>query len=203
MIDFPNAPTDGQLFSASSGVVYKYSAAATAWLAQSVPPTAGGQVIRDITLASPAPSIDLFNLGPTYKTIDLIFALKPVTDAVGIYLRWVRGSTVDSSASYYTLMLYGSGTAAGFVQYTANGACIITTTASNLAAGAWYSGKISFPSLSAGIASGQYFGASGGGGSPNTFVPTFLGGTGADGLQFVPQSGNFQAGSFVRVIGWP
>jgi hypothetical protein len=42
MIDFPASPTDGQIFSAANGVVYKYSAAYTSWLAQNPTPPLGG-----------------------------------------------------------------------------------------------------------------------------------------------------------------
>ena len=42
MIDFPASPTDGQIFSATNGVVYKYSAAYTSWLAQNPAPALGG-----------------------------------------------------------------------------------------------------------------------------------------------------------------
>jgi len=41
-IDFPAPATDGQLFSASNGVVYQYSAAYTSWLAQNPAPSLGG-----------------------------------------------------------------------------------------------------------------------------------------------------------------
>ena len=167
------------------------------------PVNSGGQIIRDITLAAPAPTIDLFNLGPAYKTIEIFFAVKPVTDAVGIYLRTVRGAVVDSSATYYSLVLYGSGTTPGFIQYGSSSAYVLTASASNVAAGGQCSGKITFPALAGGIGNGQYYVASGGGGTPNTFNSTFLSSTGADGLQFSLQSGNFQAGSFARVIGWP
>ena len=42
MIDFPASPTDGQIFSATNGVVYKYSAAYSSWLAQNPAPPLGG-----------------------------------------------------------------------------------------------------------------------------------------------------------------
>ena len=42
MIDFPASPTDGQIFSATNGVVYKYSAAYSSWLAQNAAPPLGG-----------------------------------------------------------------------------------------------------------------------------------------------------------------
>ena len=42
VIDFPASPTDGQIFSATNGVVYKYSAAYTSWLAQNPAPPLGG-----------------------------------------------------------------------------------------------------------------------------------------------------------------
>ena len=42
MIDFPASPTDGQIFSATNGVVYKYSATYTSWLAQNPAPQVGG-----------------------------------------------------------------------------------------------------------------------------------------------------------------
>ena len=42
MIDFPASPTDGQIFSATNGVVYKWSAAYSSWLAQNPTPPIGG-----------------------------------------------------------------------------------------------------------------------------------------------------------------
>ena len=42
MIDFPASPTDGQIFSAANGVVYKYSATYSSWLAQNPTPPLGG-----------------------------------------------------------------------------------------------------------------------------------------------------------------
>jgi hypothetical protein len=42
MIDFPASPTDGQIFSATNGVVYKYSATYSSWLAQNPTPPIGG-----------------------------------------------------------------------------------------------------------------------------------------------------------------
>jgi hypothetical protein len=42
MIDFPASPADGQVFSATNGVVYRYSLANTAWLAQNPAPPLGG-----------------------------------------------------------------------------------------------------------------------------------------------------------------
>ena len=42
MIDFPASPTDGQIFSATNGVVYKYSTTYTSWLAQNPAPALGG-----------------------------------------------------------------------------------------------------------------------------------------------------------------
>jgi hypothetical protein len=42
MIDFPASPTDGQIFSATNGVVYKYSAAYGSWLSQNPTPPIGG-----------------------------------------------------------------------------------------------------------------------------------------------------------------
>lgn len=42
MIDFPASPTDGQIFSATNGVVYKYSAAYGSWLSQNPTPPLGG-----------------------------------------------------------------------------------------------------------------------------------------------------------------
>ena len=42
MIDFPASPTNGQIFSATNGVVYKWSAAYTSWLAQNAAPPLGG-----------------------------------------------------------------------------------------------------------------------------------------------------------------
>ena len=42
-IDFPASPVDQQLFTtAGNGVVYKYSAAYTSWLAQNPAPAIGG-----------------------------------------------------------------------------------------------------------------------------------------------------------------
>jgi hypothetical protein len=40
-LDFPASPTNGQVFSAPNGVVYIWSLAYTAWLAQSPPPVTG------------------------------------------------------------------------------------------------------------------------------------------------------------------
>ena len=37
MIDFPASPTNGQVFSATNGVVYVYSTAYSSWLAQNAP----------------------------------------------------------------------------------------------------------------------------------------------------------------------
>ena len=42
MIDFPASPTDGQIFSATNGVVYKWSATYSSWLAQNPAPAIGG-----------------------------------------------------------------------------------------------------------------------------------------------------------------
>ena len=42
MIDFPASPTDGQIFSATNGVVYKWSATYSSWLAQNPAPPLGG-----------------------------------------------------------------------------------------------------------------------------------------------------------------
>jgi hypothetical protein len=42
MIDFPASPIDGQVFSATNGVVYKYSATYSSWLAQNPTPPLGG-----------------------------------------------------------------------------------------------------------------------------------------------------------------
>ena len=42
MIDFPASPTDGQVFSATNGVVYKWSATYSSWLAQNPAPPLGG-----------------------------------------------------------------------------------------------------------------------------------------------------------------
>jgi len=52
MIDFPASPTDGQVFSATNGVVYKYSTAQSAWLAQAGPPVIGGTGEVVVSLAS-------------------------------------------------------------------------------------------------------------------------------------------------------
>jgi hypothetical protein len=52
MIDFPNAPTDGQVFSATNGVVYKYSATYSSWLAQNPTPPLGG--VGQVTATSVA-----------------------------------------------------------------------------------------------------------------------------------------------------
>ena len=191
MIDFPNAPADGQIFSAPNGVIYRYSAANTAWLTQSQPQALGGQIIRDITLAAPAPTIDLFNLGPVYKTIDLVFSLKPVNDAVGVYLRWVRGNVVDNSATYYSLLLYGSGSAPR--QRLPSPTCRLSTSASNFTA--WYSGPVS-PGGGANLGSAGNFN--------NTTMNTDNGTGGATAFSILPPlRGNWQTGSFVRVIGWP
>ena len=42
MIDFPASPVDGQIFSATNGVVYKWSATYSSWLAQNPTPPLGG-----------------------------------------------------------------------------------------------------------------------------------------------------------------
>ena len=42
MIDFPASPADGQVFGATNGVLYKWSAAVGAWLAQNPAPPLGG-----------------------------------------------------------------------------------------------------------------------------------------------------------------
>lgn len=52
MIDFPASPTNGQVFSAPNGVVYKYSATYSSWLAQAAPPVIGGVGEVTASLAS-------------------------------------------------------------------------------------------------------------------------------------------------------
>ena len=169
------------------------------------PGVAGGQIIRDIILAVPAPTIDLFNLGPTYKTIKVLYRLMPVTDAVGVYLRGTNGSTPDLSSNYYSLMMYGFGASSvGYVPQSAVSAFIFTTSQSNIA-GTATAGSIEFPDLAGSVGEAAYYYAQGGGGTPVTAKTTCLKLASAahNGLQFSLSAGNFAAGSYVRVIGWP
>src|SRR5882672_3477028 len=55
MIDFPASPTDGQVFSATNGVVYRWSATYTSWLAQTAPPVLGGT--GEVTATRPSGSV--------------------------------------------------------------------------------------------------------------------------------------------------
>ena len=52
MIDFPASPTDGQIFSASNGVVYKWSATYSSWLTGT--PGSSGKLLQTVNIETGA-----------------------------------------------------------------------------------------------------------------------------------------------------
>jgi len=159
------------------------------------PPTAGGGIIREVTLASPAATIDLFDL-PVVKSVKILFFLDNVSGRVD--LRLANGSTVNTGSVYLDLYLYNASGNPGTITGSFSGA---QSNGHNISGGpVQSSGEITYPSLAKGHAVALLANQ-----ESSIFYRhnhAFFGPANHNGFRF-QTAGTFAAGSFVRVIGWP
>lgn len=164
-------------------------------------PTAGGGIVKDVLLASPASQIDLSNLG--VKSCLILFKLAPASGtAIGINFQQTVNGTPDASNNQYLMNLYQTGATVAGNQASPLTYWQLTSVDTTY----WLTGQITVPDIANnyGQKVGQYATVSSGtlyNFNNQFFMSAAL--PGCNGFRFFPASGNFRAGSFARVIGWP
>ncbi|HEY1440389.1 MAG TPA: hypothetical protein VGF65_06040 [Mycobacterium sp.] len=110
MIDFPNAPVDGQVFNAGSGVMYQWLASPGAWVTYSVPGGAGGdfcavsaatQGIDSVVRVMTPTSVITGNTGGFFNTANGRF-----TPPAGRYCIYGLGTYLTPAAANTTFYIY-------------------------------------------------------------------------------------------------
>jgi len=160
----------------------------------------GGGIVREVTLASPAATIDLFTLG--VKSAQIMFRLPVTNDGVFITIRQALGSTPNTTAAYSSQLITAAGATVSGVNSGTITTGTLSTTQSNIA-GTALSGSLMFPDIASVHGTGTVVGNLGGGGAQWAGTVGLYMPTGGNGFQFLVSAGNFAAGAFARVIGWP
>jgi hypothetical protein len=116
MIDFPASPTNGQVFSATNGVVYVYSTAYSSWLAQNPAPPIGGT--GDFLATITGVSVGTAVTTPTPLVVQsgnsggwFVPATGRWTPPAGRYFIWAGMTCAPTGASNCYVFLRKNGTA--------------------------------------------------------------------------------------------
>jgi hypothetical protein len=112
-LDFPNAPTDGQLFAAPNGITYQWQATPGVWIVYQGSAGPGALALyNEVVLAASAAEMRV-NIPAGAKRIDLQFGTINVGGTGDdLHLNLLNGATIISGTIYGIQSMYGSGGAA-------------------------------------------------------------------------------------------
>jgi hypothetical protein len=98
-LDFPNTPTDGQLFAAPNGITYQWNAAPGVWIVYSTGVANGWRILSRQT-PSAVGFVELQAIPADVNELKVHFSLTPVTNDVDCYLQFYNASSVLLTSAY-------------------------------------------------------------------------------------------------------
>ena len=102
MIDFPASPTDGQLFSAPNGVVYKWSATYSSWLAQAGPSVVTWRQIARVVPTAGQATVDFTGLPSDINDLMFSFDITPTLNSVDLIMNvYDNTGVLDNTSGHY------------------------------------------------------------------------------------------------------